>query len=484
MNIAIAISKYAVLFICIFYAYLKLIKRRLKFGNILDIFIAGAFAVALYYIPVFVRILLPLYILLFAGLYLFLRYRQSLLNTVTTCLVSFGITVFMMVLSLIVSIPFNLIVFNFVDESFKNLIRTIIWLVLQIISMIVLFRIKRFRSGISPQKDEGNFDLLLLASILCIFLFALFYTENIADSPVELIIIVITFCGLSLVVWWRKHITQNYKRHIYSRNEAFYEELISSYEKERSELLKHNDELAKIIHRDNKLIPAMVGAVRQLSEGTQNPEELKSLLTQLEALDAEHRDLIADYLDKSAQLPKTGNISIDAVINFINSKALKSNVHADFEITENCVTLLLEKVSELTDLNTVLCDLGENAIIATKSVESGKILISFEIETDSTPAICFFDNGAQFDEKVIASMGKRKFTTHASDGGSGIGLMTLFEILQKYGISFCLDELPGRADFTKCIQLRFDGLGLKTVKTQRSEVIHACHQRTDIILIT
>jgi hypothetical protein len=116
----------------------------------------------------------------------------------------------------------------------------------------------------------------------------------------------------------------------------------------------------------------------------------------------------------------------------------------------------------MTELITLICDLGENAIIATKEKLNGNILLSFGLTEELVPYFNFYDNGSFFDKKVIANMGRRRITTHKEDGGNGIGLMTLFEILNKYNASYSLNEQLINSEFTKCIEVTFDGLHNKT----------------------
>ncbi|MDE7181660.1 MAG: hypothetical protein K2O41_01330 [Clostridia bacterium] len=327
-----------------------------------------------------------------------------------------------------------------------------------LLAVFLIYRIRRFRSGISVQNNDGTVELLLLISILSVFLFTLFYAADIATSPFEIIILSIIFCGLGFIVLWKKHITNSYHNKIHKRNEYLYEQRIEEYEKERGELLNNNAELSKIIHRDNKLIPALSAAVQKLIASAPDKKDFKDLLEQIEQLSAERKEVIEDYQTKSDTLPKTGNTALDAVIHFLHNKALQSGISAEFKIDGASIPLLLDNVKDHTDLNTILCDLGENAIIAAKHVADGKICVAFGVDGENVPSLNFYDNGARFDEKVLANMGKKRITTHKSEGGSGIGLMTLFEILNKYNASYCLDEQSDYGDYTKQIKISFDNL--------------------------
>ncbi|MDE6598247.1 MAG: GHKL domain-containing protein [Clostridia bacterium] len=279
--------------------------------------------------------------------------------------------------------------------------------------------------------------------------------DNLANSPYNLIILAIIFCGLALIVWWKKHVTNNYLKQLHKRNIAIYEQRIEDYEKERQDLLHQNNELSTLIHRDNKLIPTMVLAVKEAIATAKKSEKLDSILTQLEELSAERKEAIETYQTKSDNLPKTEIIAIDAALHFISTKAQQNHIDFNVDLVKDAIPPLIADIKDMNDLLTILNDLGENAIIATKSIEQGKIKITFEQTDSGVPYFCFYDNGAPFDEKVIANMGQKRITTHKAEGGSGIGLMTLFDILSKYNASYCLDEtLSG--DYTKCIQIIFD----------------------------
>lgn len=454
----LAISKYSVLFIGSFYGYFKLSKTKFCLINILDFLIAIIFSIGLYYATRHLRLLTPICFSLLTCLYIILRVRHSILNTVTICVISCGITIITMAFVFIVSIPINYLFFLIIpNTTIRDCVAIIASDFLQLLFIFLIYKIKRFRSGISIQDNDGNIELLILVSILSIFLLTLIYSENAANSPFELILLTLIFCGLGFIIWWKKYVTNKYHTQIHMRNETLYEERIKEYENENNNLLNQNAELSKIIHRDNKLIPAMVMAVKELIINAPNNAELKGLLEQLEDLSAEHREVIENYQAKSDVLPKTNIIPIDAVLHLILSKAKQYNIEFNVNISNDSISELLSKITDMTDLTTILCDLGENAIIATKSITEGKILIAFEYSESNEPCICFYDNGHLFDEKVIANMGKRRITTHKNDGGSGIGLMTLFEILNKYNASFFLDERQSN-EFTKCIRLTFDNL--------------------------
>lgn len=458
-EIILTITKYSIIMICCLYGYLKLSRMKFNLMNLLDFIFVVILSICLYYATRQIRLLIPLGIILTTFLFSLFRYRHSVLNTLITSVISCGIAIVIMVIAPLISIPFEYLAYKFIaNDIVKNCVVTALICIIQIILTILIYRIKRFKSGINLKINDGTVEILLLISILSIFLLTLFYTDNIANSPTEIIIITLLFCGLGLIVWWKKHISNTYHKHVYKRNEALYEQRIEEYDKERLELLSQNDALAKIIHRDNKLLPAMIEAVNNLIKHSENVEELKPLLNQLESLSAERQTIISTYQSNTDTLPKTNIIALDAVLHYLYNKAQQNNVKFEISINNNCLPVLISRITDMTELITIICDLGENAIIATKEKPNGTILLSFDLTEESIPSFSFYDNGDPFDKKVIANMGRRQITTHKEDGGNGIGLMTLFEILDKYNASYLLDENLENSNFTKRITISLDGL--------------------------
>lgn len=472
LNAILTIAKYSVMFICSFYGYLKLSKIKIKLIQLLDLLVAIALGTALYFATFKIRLLMPILFTTFNFIYCLLRYRLSCLNTIIFCIISCGITNFIMVIAFIISIPFEIIIFRFSkNEIVLNIITTVIIILIQLSFNLLIYKIKRFKSGISLKSNDGSVELLLLVSVLSIFLLTLFYTEDAVNSPIELVILSLIFCGLAMIVWWKKHVTNNYLKQINKRNEMLYEKRIEALDAERKQLLEQNEELAKIIHRDNKLIPALISAVERLIEKSSDKTDLKDLINQLESLSAEHRHIIENYAAQTDTLPEIENTAISAVIHYLNGRAAQTGVSFKADADDGCIKRLLEIISDQTELNTILCDLGENAIIAAKGVEEGKLYIAFDKDNGGAPCISFYDNGAKFDDKVIANLGKKKITTHLKDGGSGIGLMTLFEILNKYNASFYLNEKLENGLYTKCVKVTFDNLSSVCIDTESVSVV-------------
>ena len=180
-------------------------------------------------------------------------------------------------------------------------------------------------------------------------------------------------------------------------------------------------------------------------------------------------------------LPKTKVFSTDVIISYLFRRALEKDIHFDVTITGD-IRFMTESVLEEALLNTLLADLGENAIIATAKAERRNILLSLGVR-DGQYCIDVFDSGADFDAGVIENLGRRRYTTHKSEGGSGIGLMTTLEILEKKKGSFELEELRENCLFTKRVSIVLDRCHRVRISSNRKELLTACEkQGRDIIL--
>ena len=243
------------------------------------------------------------------------------------------------------------------------------------------------------------------------------------------------------------------------------------------------ENLSKIIHKDNKVLSALRLAVNELySNKDGNSAELQKLLDEITHLEAERKDCLTNYEQTTKTLPKTGVFSTDMIINYLLKRATKDSIIFDVSITGD-IPYMVSDAIDTYDLNTMLADLGENAIIATAHSTIKNILLIIGYR-DNTAFLDIYDSGSEFDAGVIASIGKRRHTTHKDTGGSGIGLMTTYELINKYHATFEIEELYNNKLFTKRVSVLFNNNSGITIYSNRHEIIAACKSRTDIQLQT
>ncbi len=484
IDFIVNIIRFLTILFCTLYAYVKITGSKLKPIHLLYIPAFAVCSAGLHFVWVYFRLAVSVCLLVICVLAFFIGFRRRFYNTLTLSTIALGIIVFFMSVSTIIAslavVPF----FELLTKNQQSLVTIAIFSFLMILSTFLIFKIKKFKKGIAPITNDDIFEKLLFISAICIFGMTLTYTSHGRDTFVDLAFIFILFCYLSIILGWRKMTANSYRKNILDRNVEVLEYSAREYNAERERLAEQNRELAKIIHRDNKLLPAMELSVRSLLERYPDDKQAKELLQGLNKLFAERANAVESFRSEATILQTSGDVTIDSVLGFLNAKAADYKVEFTAEAEEGAVEFFREQFKELTDFNAILCDLGENALIAAKHVENGKVKAVLDY-AGGIATLKLYDNGALFDEKVIAEMGRTEITTHKNDGGSGIGLVTAFKILKKYSASICIDEVLAddacKADgYAKCIVIRADGNGLRVIKTGRDSVKKIAASRSDL----
>jgi len=71
---------------------------------------------------------------------------------------------------------------------------------------------------------------------------------------------------------------------------------------------------------------------------------------------------------------------------------------------------------------------------------------------------------------ILRTLGKEQKTTHADAGGTGIGFMTIFEVLDEYKASLIImEKSPDSSNYTKSVTIRFDNQNQYIIKSYRAD---------------
>jgi len=333
--------------------------------------------------------------------------------------------------------------------------------IIQLLSLFQLFNMKRFKNGIPDIEKNISNEVCLLICMPVFYLSFLFSSETSARFIVLFtLFLLITFLVI-LFLWWRKYLFHNYIQKSQNQTIKILEQTIS----EQNEEL---EKLSKIIHKDNKMIGALYLSAQELYNCTELSQS-SQLKKMLDSLSQEREGLLQTYEHSGKHLPKTKVFSTDVIISYLFKRALENNIHFDVTITRD-IRFMTETILEESLLNTLLADLGENAIVATSLAKKRNILLVIGIK-ENHYCLDFFDSGAHFDIHVIENLGKQRYTTHKNEGGSGIGLMTTFELLEKKKGSFELEELQKNNLFTKRVSIVFDNRFEIRIRSSREELL-------------
>jgi signal transduction histidine kinase len=265
----------------------------------------------------------------------------------------------------------------------------------------------------------------------------------------------IIVCAVLIIVWWRTGINKTYRDYLVSQDIEEFNAVISAKDARIAEVEKSNDYLSRQLHADNKLIPALQNAVRTLCN--EYSKELASdILIELDRVSTERRNALHQYKKTTQKLPSTGITSLDIMLDYMKQKACDNGIEFDI-IINGSIKHMVENLIPQEQLRTMTADLLENAIIATKSCDTRQILFTIGI-VDDCYAVQVEDSGVDFAEDTLRDLGTKRTTTHANEGGSGIGMMEVFEVMRSTGASLYIEKLEGNGrGFTKRVAVRFDG---------------------------
>lgn len=466
--------------LCCIYIYIKILN--VQYSQRI-IFLSLPFAVLTSIASNYVRMHIPFLTLCTIAVFIFFFcwkvFRKPPNINISAVTVSLSISYLFFTVSLSLLLPIGGVMLTLYKESIYLNIGTLFTTgIVQLILTFLFFRIKRFKKGIPNFEKKFTNDICVFLSALLLIIASLLNLKLKIDIFTILYIFVLLF-GLILYLWWRRNITHTYLESVQLKNTEHLETIIEEQKNEIDYLKSEIEQLSKIIHKDNKLIPALELTVKELCLNDQT-ENGQLLLLESENLTNERKGIIQKYEETSKPLAKTGVLSLDIMVNYLFQRASAAHIAFDLSLTGDIQYMTANIISK-DDMSTLLADLGENAIIAASASVFGRLLIALGIR-DNYYCADFYDNGINFDANTILHFGKQRYTTHAHTGGSGIGLMTTSELLKKYNASIEIEEFMGNPSYTKRISVIFDGSSEIRIKSSRDSIIAACSKRPDIKL--
>lgn len=474
--------KYFGIITCCIYYFIKLLHISTKKSTLLAIFPILLAFFSIFTEEYFSYITLPIQIIITAFFCSYIT-KTKKTNSITTTVISFALSYILFSISIAIIASLTLL-FSLNNHRFFF---QILCCVLQFLLMPIPFCFKRTKNGMPfLQKETYTFPVMIVS------IFILFATTTIKNSMYSILFFVIFFFSLilSLLIhhYWKSNLTKTYIDKLNERNLADLNNVLSEKNEYITLLEQENNRLAKIIHKDNKLIPAMELAVQNYisasnSEDTDTLATGKQLLEELAKLSEERKGIILQQDMQCQKLPSTKVMSIDNLLTYMQQKALESDI--TFNVTISCdIPYLVEHIIEETELNTLLADLIENALIATRYNKGHHILLNIGIVSNAY-SINIFDSGIPFTKEVLAKWGLEQITTHKDDAGSGIGLMTAYEIIKRHNASFMINEFASENGlYTKETAVLFNNLNQYILHTSRTEEELAdLNQRSDLLII-
>ena len=470
------IIKYIAIFISIWYINCKvLFVTKNKTNTIFSIIFLVALAILIGFIKQYISIFILVACLPAIAIYFKLTYKTKIDITLISTIISFGISYAINTFTIVLTAPIIYPLINFTSGTiYFNIFDTISYILLETVQLLCVwkfFKIKRFKNTIPKLINKDNNIVSVFISAVILLLATLFLSID-DENNINLIFFVPVFsslvCGIIFYLYWRKLIKKSYIEQIRERDLATAEKELLEKELEIKKLMESNYELASIIHKDNKLIPATQLLIYEfLSENNSSGSE--DILERLDILYNERSEILHKQSIQNTNIAKTKITLLDSTIKYMLGRAIEENII--FNVTVNGdVSNIIREIGE-DDLNTIIADMIENAIIATAQSKNKSILINISLLEHFYIEV--FDSGIPFEISTLQNAGEIQTTTHKDIGGNGIGLMTLFKLKEKYNASIFIEEFDTRDDFTKKVSIHFDGLSQYRIKSYRQELINS-----------
>ena len=472
--------KYIFILLITFYFFVRLLNIKISFSKyVFNIFFSVYLCSIVYVARIYVPHITILILLITSCIQTSLAFNMSIKTTLITSIFSLGLSYFTYAISTILVAPFStLSVLTKIPINILYIILYVIAGILQCFIAVAIFRIRKLQKGMPflLQKVPVHIGIFIGCFILVITTLLTILQKN--ASLYSFVIIICITATFILFIWWRKQLSITYinKAH---KNE------VKRIQSELEALRQDNERLGAIIHKDNKLIPAMIMSVQHaLSSYCSSDEiadiELTKLLTELEKLSVQRSILTSKQLESPCSIPLSNITRLDMMLKFMYKKADEFHINLTVDFHSEVCNMLTKFFTE-DSLVTILADLIDNAIIATKlSFDQKEIYIDFTKENDNY-RIDVYDSGIPFEPYTIQNAGIKKASTHLDTGGSGIGLMTIFTLLRECGGSFVIDEIIKIKPYRKKVSIVLDSLSQFRVNSYRAEILNTAKSNPNII---
>ena len=372
-------------------------------------------------------------------------------NKILTTIISLGINYIISLVSVIINFAFNVVI-----KLNNNYVNLIFILLCHAIILNAFFSIKKFKYGITFLKEDVKneyIDIFILNMSVVILL----ATIILVNSEIALAIDMTAGVIVSAIIMFiaiKKSIQIYYKQKLLIQD---LNETKEELEKTKSELKQVEDEnlgLSKkshsIAHKQKALEYKMEQLLTNVEISKEEAGEVQDRIKEIQ------KDL---YKDKATiELIKTEIPKIDDMLEYMQSECIKNKIEFELQISGN-IHYMVNNLIAKEDLEILLADHIKDAIIAINHTDNINRSILVRLgEIDGIYSLYIYDSGIEFEKETLSKLGKSPITTHASEGGTGMGFMNTFDTLKKYQASLTINELsePNKDNYTKVLIFRFD----------------------------
>lgn len=347
--------------------------------------------------------------------------------------------------------------------------------IVHIILLYQFFRIKKFKYGLfflkKSIKSEYLDIFILNICVSIIFLNIVLVNSNLEIARQATIGIIVF--AIIMFITIQKSLQLYYKQKLLIQDLNETKEELEKKKQEIEQLEKENLNFSKKSHSLAHKQRALEYQINQLllkseiAEETNIETELNSK-TEKEHTNLEELTKVKDEINKlskevynktaTVELSKTGIFEIDNILEYMKSESDKNDIDFNLQITGN-IYHMINNIIDKEDLQILLADHIKNAIIAIKHANNINKSILVKLgKIENVYSLYIYDSGIEFEKETLMNLGKKPSTTHAKEGGTGMGFMNTFDTLKKYNASLIINEIgiPSKDNYTKVLIIKFD----------------------------
>ena len=400
--------------------------------------------------------------------------KNNMSNSILISIMSLSINYIIYFISIAISFIPNVIL-----HINNDLISLVIIVIIYTILIYLFSKIKRFKKGLiflQTRLKNENIDILIL-NISTIILVLVTILSNYNYTLTGKTFWTIVILAIIMFITIQKSLQLYYKQQLQQREIEEMKKEIKQKDEEISKLEQENLNFSKTSHSIAHKQKSLEHKLNQLIMKNETAEEI----------DIKDRiNNIQSQLNKNTivQLKETGIEQIDDMLKYMQSECTKNKIDFDLKINGN-IHHMTNKYVEKETLEILLADLVKNAIIAinySKNINKS-ILVKLGI-IDGIYSVYVYDSGIEFEINTLINLGKKPSTTHADNGGTGMGFMNTFDSLNNYNASIQINEIgkESKDNYTKYIAIKFDNKHEFKINSYRKEEIEKLNNNKDIIL--
>lgn len=462
IEINITIIKTIFIIICTYFTNLKILNKKLnkdikifyKFCSI--IIVAIVCCVIRYKINYLISIIC---LVLVVGL-LFLEYKML------TTIISLCINYIISLISVIISFLPNILI-----KSNNNYLNLSIIIVIHILLLTKVLKMRRFSNGIVFLKEniKNEYIDIFILNISVIILFAIIILVNSEIALARDLTVGVIISSILMFVSIQKSLQLYYKQKLLIKELEETKEELAKKTKEIEDLEADNLNISKkshtLAHKQKSLEYKLQEIINKTEISKEESAEVRDRLKEIE------KDL---YKEKTTvELDKTGIAQIDDMLKYMQAECKKNKIDFELQIKGN-IHYMTNNLISISDLETLLADHIKNAIIAINHTDNVNRSILVRLgEIDGNYSLYIYDSGVEFEKETLENLDKKPSTTHANEGGTGMGFMNTFDTLRKCKASMIIEEYnePSKENYTKVLMIKFDNKNEFKIKSYRTTTL-------------